>query len=433
MKKFSFLKIVLIISLLNCKCTSSIKQKVPKKPNIIIIYTDDHELNEVGAFNGVMPTPYLDRIVNSGIKFTNFYVSSPVSTPSRYGTITGRYASRSKALSENYPVDDPAFIRWNTDIIPGKEKTVAHLLKESGYVTGMVAKGGIDFLEQNKDKPFFLYFNSTVPHEPNALESMKSDPRYTAMGLLDEPITGIMPPRDSIIASTIRDGYPEKMAAIRWLDYGIGALLQKLDELGLTENTMIIFASDNGRQGKMTCYEAAGHLPAAISWQGNIQPGTISDALVTNVDFVPTVLAAAGIDIPHNYQVDGISLLSHITEGKELQRDALYLEVVYQRAIVMKDWKYIATRFPKAVQQMITPANRREFTIEGKQEEDRYGGNKIYPGYYDNDQLYYLNNDPNEQHNVSGQPENREKLMEMKSRLRKVVKSLPHDFGEFKD
>jgi arylsulfatase A-like enzyme len=475
-----------------------------RKPNVVIIYTDDHNFEHIGVYGGKVLTPNLDRIANEGIRFNRFYVSSPVCTPSRYSLITGRYAVRSKILQKNQPTDQPAFIRWNT-FLSEEERTSAHLFREAGYVTGMVGKyhlggefgylggdesyddpavrdtlatiyttwqehvrkvagfdyveslygnnlhiigvpksmqyhnmewitkGAVDFIDRYKDRPFFLYMATTLPHVPGPLESLKADPRIIAAGMLETPITGVQPTRESVFERARAAGIPDENAPMTWLDDGIGAILERLEKYGLMENTIIVFASDHqSPRAKMTCYEDGANAPAAMMWKGRISPGRVHDALVSNVDIVPTLLELAGIDRPADYQMDGNSWVG-LLDGTDAEVQAsLYLEVVYQRAVVTRDWKYIAVRFPERVNERITPDNRREFTIEGMRGQDRYLNDTIFPGYYDDDQLYFLRDDKSEQHNLAGDPEHADKLEEMKLLMKAYSRDLPYAFGEFK-
>ncbi|KPL20140.1 MAG: hypothetical protein AMS23_11535, partial [Bacteroides sp. SM1_62] len=133
MKKIVLILIAWLMLIMIC-CTGN-----ERKPNVVIIYTDDHNFEHIGVYGGNVLTPSIDRIANGGARFNRFYVSSPVCTPSRYSVITGRYAVRSKVLQKRQPTDQPAFIRWNT-FLSKEEKTSAHLFKEAGYATGMVGK-----------------------------------------------------------------------------------------------------------------------------------------------------------------------------------------------------------------------------------------------------------------------------------------------------
>jgi arylsulfatase A-like enzyme len=498
MKKIVLILIAWLILIMIC-CTGN-----ERKPNVIIIYTDDHNFEHIGVYGGNVLTPSIDRIANGGARFNRFYVSSPVCTPSRYSVITGRYAVRSKALQKRQPTDQPAFIRWNT-FLSKEEKTSAHLFKEAGYATGMVGKyhlggefghiggderyddpavrdtidaiyrkwqqhvkdvagfdyveslygnnlhiigipksmqyhnmewitkGAIEFIDQHKDNPFFLYMATTLPHVPGPLESLKANPRVTAAGMLDEPVTGVQASRESVFERTHAAGIPDENAPMTWLDDGIGAVLERLEEYGLMENTIIVFASDHqSPRAKMTCYEDGANAPGAIMWKGKIKAGQVHDALVTNVDIVSTILDLAGIEPPEDYEIDGRSWVALLNGTKSSLHESLYLEVVYQRAVVTNDWKYIAVRFPDRVNEEITPENRMEFTIEGERGKDRYHNETNFPGYYDDDQLYCLADDKGEQNNLAYDPEYSDKLEEMKLLLKAYAKDLPFAFGEFK-
>ncbi len=308
-----------------------------------------------------------------------------------------------------------------------------------------ITRGAVDFIDRYRDQPFFLYMAPTLPHVPGPLASLKADPRITAAGMLDEPITGVQPSRESVFGRTRAAGIPDENAPMTWLDDGIGAVLQRLEEYGILEHTIVVFASDHqSPRAKMTCYEDAANAPAAIMWKGHIPEGVVSDVLVSNIDVVPTLLDLTGVGQPENYLVDGESWREFLgTDSGRSPRvpeeaatagpvhESLYLEVVYQRAVVTPEWKYIAVRFPDTTQVKITPENRNQFNIEGRMGPDRYHNHTIYPGYHDDDQLYFLPDDPDEQNNLAGYPEYGEQLDRMKIMLGEYTSVLPFAFGEF--
>lgn len=301
-----------------------------------------------------------------------------------------------------------------------------------------LTRGAIDFIEQNADRPFFLYVATTIPHHPLPEASLRADPRATPAGWLDESPEGVQPSREDVLrraekAGSVHGTWP----GLAWLDDGAGALLDKLDALGLADNTVVILASDNEKLGKMTCN--LGKAPCLIRWPGRIPHGEVCDKFVSNIDIVPTILDACGAQPPPGTPIDGRSWLPLFEDPGTNWRDSLYLEVTRTRGVVARDWKYIATRFPEAVQQKITPENRREYNQEGAlyatgstTQRVRGGVHRNFPGYYDDDQLYDLRSDPREQHNLAGSPAHAEKLREMKERLRAYSQRLPHPFGEFK-
>ncbi len=481
-------------------CTTQTQQK----PNVVVLYIDDLDFEELGYCGGEVYTPFIDSLASQSLQLSNFYVAAPVSTPSRYSALTGRYASNSSSFV-GQPKCDPAYVRWNADIVKGKDKTVATYLRDANYRSGFVGKwhngqpmressllainmetpnlneliaknyesqrnhvhvnsdfdyaesiyannlhavglpepmqqhnmewvtkGALDFLDScTEDQPFFLWFSTTVPHGPNPIGSLEGDARITAGGLLEEPITGVQPSRESVLERTRARGIDDKNAGLLWLDDGIRAVFNRLEAMGELDNTLIIFASDNGEsQGKMTCYQAAAHLPAFIYWKGKIMPAT-SDELTSNLDILPTVMELSGLDTS-GCNFDGESWNGMIFNGESLNREALYTEVVYQRAVITKDWKYIATRFTPQVAKDVTPENRRDYSIEGFVAKDRYHNQEFYPAYYDDDQLYNIKNDYDEQHNLYSDEQYAEQVAKMRGLMQDFIGSLPYDFGEYK-
>ena len=471
------------------------------KPNVIIMYIDDLDFSELGYYNRDVLTPCVDSLAANGLILNNFYASAPLSSPSRYSALTGKYASFSSSFS-SLPANEPVYIRWNADIVEGKEKTMAHFLKPLGYQTGFVGKwhngqpipeddlldtdpnrpdlneylanvyelqrshiqkstgfdfvesiygnnlhvtglpksmqyhnmewitqGALNFIDQNKKNPFFLWFSTTVPHLPDPNESIEADPRITPSGILKVPID-VQPSRQSLLKRISDTGKNPKYAAMLWLDDAVQAIINKLEKENLLENTMIIFASDNGdERGKMTCYEAAAHIPAFVYWKGKIKAGSTNE-LMSNIDFLPTLLDLSGATYePEN--LNGLSWKNTLLYRDSMPRQSLYLEVVYQRAVVTKDWKLITTRFPAHIQQEVTPQNRKSYSIEGEKSPDRYGNEFSYPGYYDNDQLYRLSDDPNEQVNLFGLPEYKKVQENMQDLIQYYCAQTPFAFGEY--
>ena len=477
-----------------------------QKPNVVVLYIDDLDFEELGYCANNAYTPFIDSLAAQSMQFSNYYVAAPVSTPSRYSSLTGRYASHSSSFAQQEKCD-PAFIRWNAKIVKGKDKTVAEYLRPLGYKSGFVGKwhngqpigekklakndekdpefnskmkeiyktmrayvhensgfdyaesiyannlhaiglplplqqhnmewvtkGALDFLKQtDADEPFFLWFSTTVPHGPNPIGSLRGDARITAGGLLDAPITDVQPSRESVLARAKEKGIKPQYAGMIWLDDALRVLFNRLEEMNVLDNTLIIFASDNGeKQGKMTCYQAAAHLPAFVYWKGKIKPMTC-DELTSNIDILPTVLDFCGErKIAQAAELDGESWKNMLLKNKPLKREAIYTEVVYQRAIITKDWKYIATRFPESVSKNVTPENRKNYSIEGVASKDYYRNDRDYPAYYDDNQLYDLTVDPVEQHNVYDDPANIKEVARMRKIMQSFVAGLPFDFGEFK-
>ncbi len=485
-------------------CSTQPKAPEAVKPNVVVLYIDDLDFEELGYCGGEVHTPFIDSLASQSLQLSNYYVAAPVSTPSRYSALTGRYASNSSSFVGQDKCD-PAYVRWNADIVKGKDKTIATYLREAGYRSGFVGKwhngqpmpepellavnmetpnleevmktncelqrkhvhensdfdyaesvyannlhavglpiplqehnqewvtkGALDFLDScNSEEPFFLWFSTTVPHMPNPITSVLNDVSITPAGVQGPVIEGVQPSRESVMERTRANGIADSNASMTWLDDGIKAVFERLDKMGVLDNTLVIFASDNGEsQGKMTCYQAAAHLPAFVYWKGKIMPAT-SDELTSNLDILPTLLEYSGLDASED-NLDGESWVAMIEEGKALNREAIYSEVVYQRAVITKEWKYIATRFPVAVAAQVTPENRTDYSIEGMVSKDRYNNQDFYPAYYDDDQMYNIKNDYDEQVNLYSDKKYTAEREKMRSLMSDFIAKLPYDFGEYK-
>lgn len=503
----------LLFTLFACKELPENKKSI--KPNIVVIFTDDMNFKDIGALGGEVLTPTMDSLMTKGVQFTNFYDCSPVCSPSRFNLLTGKYASKSKALLRQFPKDDPAFLRWNVDIDKG-ERTIAHVLKENGYFTGFVGKhhnldneksqihvdpnadmydakiqstissnykmlkdkvqattgfdyvenvyinnlhalslptsmqfhnmdwitaGGLDFLEKAEDKPFFLYFATTLPHAPAPITSMYADSRITPSGLLDKPLN-VQPSREDVIKRVEDAGLPKEQAPYTWLDDAIGTIVSKLEEKGVLENTIILFASDHGgNKAKMTCYEKGARAPAFIYWKDHFKEKKKVDQLTANIDFAPTIYDLCGIQSYGNEQMDGESLVPLLNKDTTDWRENLLLEITYSKAIVNDQWKYIAVRFPEKTQEKIKNDTKNLYNHEGTLYSSnnpagrlkvRYKADELYPAYYDYDQLYNLKVDSEEQHNLVNDPNYEHILQKMKLELKKKLSGFNHAFGEFK-
>ena len=306
----------------------------------------------------------------------------------------------------------------------------------------------IEILRESKGKPFLIHLASTLPHWPRPYEALNLDERGTVRGYMDEHvniqpsyndlkrrIAGNEPIPDILPFETYSGETRDYYAGVIWLDDAIGRILDELDMQGLTDSTYIILVSDHSSWSKMTAN--LGTCPLIISGPG-IQPA-VSDTLVSGVDIVPTVAELAGGSLPDC--TDGKSLMPVLRNETSEHRPSVFIEVTYTRGVATKEWKYIATRFPEHIRSNITSENRRQFNQEGLASSPgnpdgkmiaRYSSDKKFPGYFDDDQLYDLRSDPDEQNNLADNPQYRQKLEEMKSILKSYCSELPHSFGEFK-
>jgi len=500
-----------------------------KRPNVVVIMTDDMRRAHFGFIESKALTPHMDRLAKEGVYLSRAYATTSVCTPSRFTLLTGRYASRCTTLKPKG--EEKVFdVQWNTPLTQ-EIHTLPKIMREAGYKTGIVGKwhnghpnnwhgmvqtfnkdddpadpavavkleklealgkayfdeqgfdyaenfvfgnlgshflrklrfhnqewftkGAIDFISENTEEPFFLFLPTTLMHFPNPADSAEADPRATALGYLDESIA-VQPPRTEAFRRGLAAGHGRIESAASWLDDGIGAIIQHLEKLGLAENTLVIFFNDHGAdKGKGSCYESGVRTPSMVYWPGRIRPGE-SDALVQNTDFVPTILEACGIPMPEDMVCDGKSLWPILDGKQEKVRDYAVCEIGFTRAVITRDWKYLAFRIPPSA----TPTREERVAMALKMQrwhlehEDRHvpatpdaplshlgfpGGvsteqpvlNRYKKTYYDPDQLYRLTPAAQEDKNLAGKPEYGAQLDKMKSLMSKAVDELPGNFGEF--
>lgn len=319
-----------------------------------------------------------------------------------------------------------------------------------------VVKGGLDFIDQNKNHPFFLYFASTVPHGPNEKDrSWNADPLNTPEGYLDQSLN-VLPPRHTI-AERLKDAgiQGENKENLLWLDDALGALLKKLEEHGVDNNTIIFFFNDHGQQAKGTLYQGGVYNPSLVWKKGGFKCGSLNKSLVSNIDFAPTILDFAGVSYEDD-SFDGCSFKSALYEKSIRKNRSLYFELGYSRGVLKDNWKYIAIRYPEYTQNM--SENDRRKLLEDYNKDRRYrnmrivnednpdlpfshvmmvpgGGdaeNESYgknSGYFDADQLYDLTEDPHEQKNLAYSCHFADKLSEMQKELQFYLNDLPGEFN----
>jgi arylsulfatase A len=318
-----------------------------------------------------------------------------------------------------------------------------------------ITEGGVNFIEQNKDRPFFLYFATTVPHGPvEAERSWNANPLITANGYL-EKAPEIQPPRHTIPERLKEAGITEQgKENVLWLDDSLGALIKKLKEHDLFNNTIIFFFNDHGQNAKGTIYQG-GVLDPSIIWKkGGFECGNICNVPVSNIDFAPTIFDYAGVKY-QNEKFDGKSFYSVLERKNNKVHDSLYFELGFVRGVIKDNWKYIALRYTPYAQNMSLKKRKKILEEYNKDRKLRQmqvinedpskpfshlevipgGGNAEYEstgkytGYYDPDQLYDLEKDPAEQVNLAIDPEYHEKLKEMKDELKKYLDELPGTFS----
>ena len=368
-----------------------------QKPNILLIVADDLGYADIGV-NGCqdVPTPHIDSIAKNGVRFINGYVSGPYCSPTRAGLMTGRYQQRFGHEFNPGPANnaDPEFG------LPLTETPLPQRLKALGYATGMVGKwhlgyepkfhpmkrgfdeyfgflGGahsyldngdkinqvmrgtepvkevsyltemfgdeaVAFIERQKDKPWFLYLAFNADHAP-----MHATDKYLAR------------------FPGIKDPLRQKFAAMHAaMDDQIGRALETLRKNKLEENTLIFFISDNGgptnvnasrntplRGFKAQTWEGGIRVPFLAQWKGKLPAGKVYEQPVIQLDFLPTVMAAAGAEVKADWKLDGVNLLPYLTgKQKGAPHAALYWRFGQQIAIRMGDWKLVKAPGANATQ-----------------------------------------------------------------------------------
>ncbi|MBX3414238.1 MAG: sulfatase-like hydrolase/transferase [Pirellulales bacterium] len=359
------------------------------KPNVLVFLCDDTGYGEFG-FQGAndIPTPHIDSIAAGGVRFTQGYVSGTYCSPTRAGLMTGRYQTRfghefnSTARVSGLSLEETTFAdrfqslgyatcavgKWHlgqkpeyhplkrgfdeffgtltntpffhpTQLVDSRvSPAVEEISDDSFYTTDAYAERCVDWLEKNKDKPWFLYVPFNAQHAP-----LQAPQKY-----LD---------RFPEVKDDKRQLFCAMMSA---MDDAVGRVLAKVRDLGQEENTLIFFLSDNGgptgvttsRNGplrgfKATTWEGGVRVPFCMQWKGKVPAGQTYENPVIQLDILPTALAATGlaVDPTSPKPLDGVNLLPYLTgENKDRPHQTLYWRFTPQWAIRDGDWKLVQGR-----------------------------------------------------------------------------------------
>lgn len=411
-------RVAVITSAVVAFCVASTAQSAPRRPNVVFILADDLGYGDLGCYGQKnIRTPRLDRMAAEGMRFTQYYAGSTVCAPSRCVLMTGLHTGH-------------CYIRGNRrDNLRPDDVTVAEIFKQGGYATGHVGKWGlghedstglptrqgfdeffgylsqvhahnyyptflwrdekriqlanvvpketkegagaasvrkeysgdlfadeaIRYVERNRDRPFFLYYAPTIPHANN--EAGKDG--------MEVPELGDYRDRD----------WPQPVkghaAMITRMDRDIGRLLDRIKELGLDENTIVFFSSDNGphREGgydpdandsngplrgiKRSMHDGGIRVPFFVRWPARIKPGGVSDFIGYFADFLPTAADLAGVATPE--KTDGLSIFPTLAgrDADQKRHDYLYWEFYEQRggrAVRMGPWKGVRPTWHAPIQ-----------------------------------------------------------------------------------
>lgn len=407
-----------------------------EKPNIILIFADDMAYGDLSSYGARgWETPHLDQLSADGLRFTQFYVPHAVCTASRAALLTGAYANR---LGLYGALDHTADHGLNPE-----EITIAEMLKENGYQTGMVGKWhlghhpeflptrqgfdsyfglpysndmwpkhpesknyypplpliegektiaylddqqeltswytykSLEFIEKNQENPFFLYLAHSMPHVPLFVS-------------------------DKFKGRSEQGLYGDVMMEIDW---SVGEIRKKLKELGLSENTLIIFTSDNGpwlsygghaglkaglKEGKGTSWEGGIRVPAIFSWPGKIPAGQVQNQAAMTIDILPTLAKLTNSNLP-KLKIDGSDIWPLIQgEEQELKPYYAYYNQNELQAVIYGKWKLV---FPHVYRTIPADAEIRNDGIPVKYSYIRL----------ENSQLFDLSKDMEESLDVSAQ------------------------------
>ena len=295
----------------------------------------------------------------------------------------------------------------------------------------------LEFIEENKNGPFYLHLCSTLLHGPDKSWRKSMDhPLVTGEGEV-ESLPKVMTPRAELLKTIREKGFDpgSHVAGEAWIDDSLGAIFRKLKELGIDDNTLVIFAPDHGRDGKASVFShGAAQVPMIMRWPKGIPARKVCDELVQNIDLAPTFFELGQAEKPKSYRIDGKSLTPLFKNGTaDDWRTHLYLEMGAARATVTKDWSYIAVRYTKeqiAAIKRAEPKNLpKAMSYIGRLGIGVRGADR--PGFFDQDQLYNLKNDPKEMKNLADNELHASRLKAIRNLMQKDLESIGRPFGEF--
>ncbi|MFC1783151.1 sulfatase-like hydrolase/transferase [Planctomycetota bacterium] len=377
-----------------------------KRPNFVFILIDDLGWMDVGFNGSLFyETPHIDRLAAEGMQFTNAYAACPVCSPTRASIMTGKYPARLNITDWIGGGQKGMLLPAEYEHqLPLEEVTIAEALQKKGYATGFIGKwhlgdegywpqdqgfemniGGhgagqpasyfypyrrqkpsqwdvpgledgaegeyltdrltdesLKFIEANKDQPFLLFLSHYAVHTP--IQSKKELTEKYQVKLSEIPTVPGEEHRDEsgMGVTKLKQDNAVYAGMMQSTDESVGRVMDKLEELGLAENTVVIFMSDNGglstlarssnsptsnvplRAGKGWLYEGGIREPMIVKWPGVVAPNTACDTVVTSTDFYPTMLEMAGLSLMPQQHQDGVSLVPLLKQQGVLGRQAIY-------------------------------------------------------------------------------------------------------------
>jgi len=377
-----------------------------KRPNIILLLADDLGYRDLSCFDSpAVKTPHLDKLASQGMKFTQFYAASAVCSPTRASVLTGRYPLRFNITRH---------FNDRTNWLPESATTVAELLRDAGYNTAHLGKWHLGGLHVNKNgkrltnqpgpgQHGFDFYQTQIEQQPlrrnmsskrklfreggtvllrNDQRVSEDDPFYTkhltdangdmATELIEKlsaqdkpfflnlwwlvPHTPFEPAPEPHWSATEAEGITENQhcfrSMVQHMDAKVGQILDKLDQLGIADNTIVLFTSDNGaayegdigalKGGKTDLHDGGLRVPMIVRWPAAITAGQTTKAFGHTTDLLPTFCEAAGVELPEELPLDGLSLLPHF-KGAEPPTEEARGTVFWQLSLYRK----IQRHYPK--------------------------------------------------------------------------------------
>ncbi|HTL30289.1 MAG TPA: sulfatase [Tepidisphaeraceae bacterium] len=421
-----------------------------ERPNFIVIITDDQRFDALGCMgHPFLKTPNIDKLRAEGALFSNAFVTTSLCAPSRASFATGTYAHRHLVTYNERGGRDPNFNvtpnvgqvlqkagyqtawigKWhqqfnNDGPRPGFSYWLSfkgqgvyndpqlnengRSFKETGYITEILNKHAVDFIKQNKDKPFCMFLAHKAVHDPRTVrerdrnlypDATIPEPESWNDTLEGKPEWQKAPSRSKVQsydpANKNRIDYFRLLTAV---DDGVGEIVQTLKDQGQLDNTMILYTSDNGyfmgehkRGDKRLAYEESIRIPWVMRYTPMIKPGSTVDRMVLNIDVAPTICDLAGVKPAETMQ--GMSLVP-LMQGKT---DG------WRKSFLYEYWVDFIPSIPEMI------GVRTDDMILVK-----------YPHIHDIDEMYDLKNDPKEMHNVAQDPKYAEKKKELEAELERL-------------
>ncbi|MGC6432549.1 MAG: sulfatase [Jejuia sp.] len=450
LKRLKVFPLVTLLILSSCKSKEDNSKEVSEQnqPNIVLIIADDVSWNDVGAYgHPTVRTPNLDKMAEEGMMFTQAFLTTSSCSPSRTSIASGLYPHNTDAEQLGWPM-------------PEDKITFVNELKEAGYWTGLAGKYhlgdaprddfdvllemqwldaplGIDrrlkgdgsgcdewlklLRERPKDKPFFTWLASFDAHRP-FYEGISDNP-YS-------PEETVIPPYMPETAASKKDFALYYEEITRMDDY-IGKVVAELEDQGVADNTIVLFISDNGRafpRDKTTLYDGGIKTPWIVKWPGKIKPASVNNHLVSSVDIAPTFLKIAGLEPLKAFE--GVDFTPTILDASIKVREDIYAEdhwhdyEDYTRAVRTNKYKYIKNFYPDLPNTPSADIIRDLTWVSMKEERDKGTLTKDQMRCFEipraNEELYDVENDPNELNNLAFNKDYEGVLNDMRGLLKKM-------------